>query len=152
MFPAATVALLVRNVVHRRLLAIFCSIFKFCWVLDKFSHGLSRYTWSGLVWKGTAASRRLKGASAVWIMIYHGRQYVSSRRVTFWWDPSRISRCDQGYETFFTFWSRLSTDETYLPTCIGARCQWLYIWNCDVSCTLFFHMCKLLLIRYWFID
>ena len=36
--------------------------------------------------------------------IYHGRQYVPSRRVKFWWNPSRISRCDQGYETFFTLW------------------------------------------------
>ena len=44
MLPAATVAPVVRNIVHRRLLAIFCSTFKFCWVLATFSHGLSRYT------------------------------------------------------------------------------------------------------------
>ena len=32
MFPQAKVAPVIRNVVHRRLLAIFCSMFKFCWV------------------------------------------------------------------------------------------------------------------------
>ena len=42
--PAATLALLVRNVVHHGILAIFRSMFKFFLGLAKFSHGLSRYT------------------------------------------------------------------------------------------------------------
>ena len=39
----------------------------------------------------------------VWPTIYHGCQYIPSRRITFWWHRSRISPCDQGFETFFTF-------------------------------------------------
>ena len=47
-----TVGPLDRNVVHRMMLAIFCSIFKFCWVLLSFltvCHGIRDVT--GLAWR-----------------------------------------------------------------------------------------------------
>ena len=61
MFRAATVAPLVRNVVHRRLLAIFCSIFKICWVLLSF-RTVCYDIRDGPCVERTAASGRLKGA------------------------------------------------------------------------------------------
>ena len=90
--------------------------------LATFSHGLSRYTCRALRGRVLLCPGGSKAHCGL-AQIYHGRQYVPSRRVTFWWDPSRISRCDQGYETFFTFcqgfqrmkrgcqqhWSTLST-------------------------------------------
>ena len=58
---------------------------------------------TGLAWKGLLRPGGSKAHCGL-AQIYHGRQYVPSKRVKFWWNPSRISRCDQGYETFFTLW------------------------------------------------
>ena len=86
----------------RGILAIFCSIFKVRWVLLRFltvCHGVRDgpcVEGTRLLHPGSEAQKR----TAVWPTIYHGRQYVPSTRVTFQWDPSRISRCDQGSETF----------------------------------------------------